>query len=161
MNSSQRWTSLKTRSQSTLFYVPGKVFTPKRQDKKKGYVSGAPMTRLLEFNPTSRQHIAWALQNYRQVRFTKVTDTGKPKVDEATLSEMRDIAVQQGNTKVQEECELFIRLLTIQKWLGQLSEGTNSWLNTIEEDNCVFTTAAHLLHRQVVTLTVVPTLGRL
>ena len=64
--------------------------TPKRANKTKGYVAGAPMTKLLDFNPTSRQYIAWALQNFRGARFTKVTDTGKPKVDEATLSEMRD-----------------------------------------------------------------------
>ena len=95
------------------------------------------MTKLLEFNPTSRQHIAWALQNFRQARFTKVTDTGKPKVDEATLSEMRDVALQQGNTLLQEECDMFIRLLTLQKWMGQLSEGANSWFNTIEEDGCI------------------------
>ena len=95
------------------------------------------MTKLLEFNPTSRQHIAWALQNFRQARFTKVTDTGKPKVDEATLSEMRDIALQQGNEMLQEECDMFIRLLTLQKWMGQLSEGANSWFNTIEQDGCI------------------------
>ena len=118
-------------------YVPGKVYTPKRANKTKGYVAGAPMTKLLEFNPTSRQHIAWALQNFRQARFTKVTDTGKPKVDEATLSEMRDVALQQGNTLLQEECDMFIRLLTLQKWLGQLSEGANSWFNTIEDDGCI------------------------
>ena len=118
-------------------YVPGKVYTPKRANKTKGYVAGAPMTKLLEFNPTSRQHIAWALQNFRQARFTKVTDTGKPKVDEATLSEMRDVALQQGNTLLQEECDMFIRLLTLQKWMGQLSEGANSWFNTIEEDGCI------------------------
>ena len=118
-------------------WVPGKVFTPKRTDKKNGYVSGAPMTKLTEFNPTSRQHIAWALQNHRGARFTKVTDTGKPKVDEATLSEMRDIAIQQGNEQLHEECEMFIKLLTLQKHLGQLSEGSNSWFNTIEEDNCI------------------------
>ena len=118
-------------------YVPGKVYTPKRANKTKGYVAGAPMTKLIEFNPTSRQHIAWALQNFRQARFTKVTDTGKPKVDEATLSEMRDVALQQGNTLLQEECDMFIRLLTLQKWMGQLSEGANSWFNTIEEDGCI------------------------
>ena len=118
-------------------YVPGKVYTPKRANKTKGYVAGAPMTKLLEFNPTSRQHIAWALQNFRQARFTKVTDTGKPKVDEATLSEMRDVALQQGNTLLQEECDMFIRLLTLQKWMGQLSEGANSWFNTIEDDGCI------------------------
>lgn len=118
-------------------YVPGKVFTPKRKNASKGYHAGAPMTHLLDFNPTSRQHIAWSLQHRRNARFTKLTDTGKPKVDEATLSEMRDIALQQDNALLYEECEMFIRLLTLQKWLGQLSEGANSWFNTIEDDGCI------------------------
>ena len=118
-------------------YVPGKVFTPKRSNKKQGYHSGAPMTKLLDFNPTSRQHIAWALQNFQGARFTKLTDTGKPKVDEAVLSELRDIAYQQDNHKLAESCDAFIKLLTLQKWLGQLSEGANSWFNTIEEDSCI------------------------
>ncbi len=118
-------------------YVPGKVYTPKRANKTKGYIAGAPMTRLLDFNPTSRQHIAWALQNFRGARFTKVTDSGKPKVDEATISEIRDAALSQGNQQLHDECEMFIRLLTLQKWLGQLSEGTNSWFNSIEGDSCI------------------------
>ena len=128
---------LTERITSTYLYVPGKVFTPKRADKKKGYVAGAPMTRLTDFNPTSRQHIAWALQAFRGARFTKVTDTGKPKVDEATISEVRDLALSQGNQLLHDECEMFIRLLTLQKWLGQLSEGTNSWFNSIEGDGCI------------------------
>ena len=118
-------------------YYPGKVFTPKRTTAKTGYVAGAPMTKLLDFNPTSRQHIAWALSTFRGARFTKLTDSGKPKVDEATLSELRDLALSQGNQQLHEECELFIRLLTLQKWMGQLSEGTNSWFNTIEADGCI------------------------
>mgnify|MGYP001456564094 CR=1 FL=1 len=122
---------------SRYLYVPGKVFTPKRKDRKNGYEAGAPMTKLIEFNPTSRQHIAWALQHHRGARFTKLTETGKPKVDEACLSEIRDIALQQGNTQLHDECQMFIRLLTLQKWLGQLSEGANSWLNTIAEDGCI------------------------
>jgi DNA polymerase-1 len=122
---------------SRFIYVPGKVTTPKRKNSTKGYVAGAPFTKLIEFNPTSRQHIAWALQNFRGARFTKLTDSGKPKVDEAVLSEVRDIALQQGNEKLHEECEMFIRLLTLQKWLGQLSEGANSWFNTIEQDGCI------------------------
>ena len=48
---------------------------------------------------------------------------------------MRDIALQQGNEMLQEECDMFIRLLTLQKWMGQFSEGANSWFNTIEEDD--------------------------
>jgi DNA polymerase-1 len=118
-------------------YVPGKVFTPKRQNKSKGYVAGAPFTKLLDFNPTSRLNIAWALQQFRGARFTRLTDSGKPKVDEACLSEIRDLALQQKNMLLHEECEMFIRLLTLQKWLGQLSEGSNSWFNTIEQDNCI------------------------
>jgi DNA polymerase I-like protein with 3'-5' exonuclease and polymerase domains len=118
-------------------FVPGKVFTPKRANKTKGYVAGAPFTKLEEFNPTSRQNIAWALQTFRKARFTKLTDSGKPKVDEAVLSEVRDKALQDGNTLLHEECEMFIRLLTLQKWLGQLSEGANSWFNTIEQDGCI------------------------
>ena len=133
----QEFDDLTDKITSIYLYVPGKVFTPRRADKKKGYVAGASMTRLTEFNPTSRQHIAWALQNFRGARFTKVTETGKPKVDEATISEIRDLALSQDNQQLHDECEWFIRLLTLQKWLGQLSEGTNSWFNTIEDDGCI------------------------
>lgn len=131
------FTELEQSIQSRYIYVPGKVYTPKRANKTKGYVAGAPMTKLLDFNPTSRQHIAWALQTFRGARFSKVTETGKPKVDEATLSEIRDLALAQDNKLLHEECDMFIRLLTLQKWLGQLSEGTNSWFNTIEADGCI------------------------
>ena len=118
-------------------YVPGKCFTPKRTNKKQHYFSGAPMTKLLEFNPTSRQHCAWALQNFLGARFVKTTDSGKPKVDEACLSEIRDLALSQDNLKLADACDKFIKLLTLQKWLGQLSEGTNSWFNTIESDGAI------------------------
>ena len=130
-------TSLQNDIKSRYPFVPGKVFTPKRANKTKGYVAGAPFTKLEEFNPTSRQNIAWALQTFRNARFTRLTDSGKPKVDEAVLSEVRDQALQQGNSLLHEECEMFIRMLTLQKWLGQLSEGANSWFNTIEQDGCI------------------------
>jgi DNA polymerase-1 len=133
----QEMTELQDKIAKRFIYVPGKVYTPKRGNKTKGYVAGAPMTKLLDFNATSRQHIAWALQNFSNARFTKVTDTGKPKVDEAALSELRDRALQQENLKLHEECEMFIRLLTLQKWMGQLSEGSNSWFNTIADDGCI------------------------
>ena len=103
---------LQDRIRTRYRFVPGKVFTPKRRDKKNGYHSGCPMTRLVEFNPTSRQNIAWALQTHRDARFTKLTATGKPQVDEASLSEIRDVALQQENLLLHEECEMFIRLLT-------------------------------------------------
>jgi len=122
---------------STYNYYPGKVFTPKRTSAKTGYVAGAPMTKLVDFNPTSRLHIHWALTTFRGARFTKVTDAGKPKVDEACLSEIKDLALSSGNQQLHDECGLFIRLLTLQKHMGQLSEGANSWLNSIEGDGCI------------------------
>ncbi len=129
--------SIEEKIHSIYNYYPGKVFTPKRTSKKTGYVAGAPMTKLVDFNPTSRLHIHWALSTFRGARFTKVTDSGKPKVDEATLSEIRDLALASGNQRLHDECDMFIRLLTLQKHMGQLSEGANSWFNSIEEDGCI------------------------
>ena len=129
--------SIEEKIQTRYNYYPGKVFTPKRTSTKTGYVAGAPMTKLVDFNPTSRLHIHWALSTFRGARFTKVTDSGKPKVDEATLSEVRDQALAAGNTQLHEECEMFIRLLTLQKHMGQLSEGANSWFNSIGSDGCI------------------------
>ena len=127
---------------SRFSYYPDRVFTPKRNNRNKGYYAGAPFTKLKDFNPTSRQNIAWALTTFRGARFTKTTDNGKPQVDEATLTEVKDLAVVQGNQQLAEECEMFIRLLTLQKWMGQLSEGANSWFNTIGEDGCIHHTCS-------------------
>lgn len=134
---SAEFEELSTKVRQSFPYYPGKRFTPKRNDTKSGYRSGAPMTKLLEFNPTSRQHIAWALTTFRGARFVKTTDSGKPQVDETVLSEIAQIALSEDNQRLHDECEMFIRLLSLQKWLGQLSEGNNSWFNTIEADGCI------------------------
>ena len=39
-------------------FVGGKMFTPKRNNTSTGYVEGAESQRIVEFNPTSRDHIA-------------------------------------------------------------------------------------------------------
>ena len=38
--------------------IGGALFTPKRNNRTSGYVEGAQFTRLKEFTPTSRDHIA-------------------------------------------------------------------------------------------------------
>ena len=43
--------SLQKKIAAIYRYYPGKVFTPKRTTKSNGYVAGAPMTKLVEFNP--------------------------------------------------------------------------------------------------------------
>ena len=49
---SQEFEKLKETICQRYPYYPGKVFTPKRKDKKSGYEAGCPMTKLLPFNPT-------------------------------------------------------------------------------------------------------------
>ena len=72
------------------------------------------MTKLVEFNPTSRQHIAWALTTHRNALFTKKTDSGKPQVDEAVLSEIGERALSNDDMRLHDECQMFIRVLTVQ-----------------------------------------------
>ena len=45
-------------------FVKGSEFTPKRTNSRMGYVEGAPLTKLKDFNPTSRDHISWILQTH-------------------------------------------------------------------------------------------------
>jgi DNA polymerase I len=105
---------------ATFPYVDGGSMIPKRPNKTKGYIAGAEFTKLKEFNPTSRDHIAWAFSTWRKWKPDEFTDKGKPKIDEAVLLAMDT-----------EESRTFARLLELQKALGQLSEGTNAWLKQV------------------------------
>ena len=98
-------------------YVKGAEFTPRRDNRTQGYVKGAPFTRLKELNPTSRDHQSWILQTYYGWTPTQKTTTGKPVIDEVILKEI-------GSPIAME----FLTCLTVQKMLGQISEGTNAWL---------------------------------
>ena len=97
-------------------YVGGALFTPKRDNRTQGYVEGCEIQRLKEFNPTSRDHIAWILTNRLEVKLNKTTTTGKPIIDEIILTEI-DIPFSRACAKC----------LTIKKKLGMISEGVNAW----------------------------------
>ena len=97
-------------------FVGGALFTPKRDNSTQGYIAGAEFQRLKEFNPTSRDHIAWILTNRLNVKLNKITTTGKPIIDEITLMEI-DIPFS----------KLCAKCLTIKKKLGMISEGVNAW----------------------------------
>ena len=98
-------------------FVEGPQFTPKRNNGPAGYVEGATFTRLKELNPTSRDHIAWILQEKYKWKPKHRTPTGKPIIDEVVL---KDIGT--------ETALLFLKCLDITKKLGMISEGTNAWL---------------------------------
>jgi DNA polymerase I len=111
---------LATQLRNAFPYVAGKQFNPKRDNQGLGYKKAAPFTRLVDFNPTSRDHIAWVFQTWRDWQPEEFTDTGKPKIDESVL-----LAVDTP------EAKSFARMLELQKGLGQLSEGKNSWLKSV------------------------------
>ena len=123
-------------------YVKGEEKTPKRNNKTQGYVLGATFTRLKETNTSSRDHIAWILQTFHGWNPTQMTATGKPIIDELILKEIgTPIALQ------------FLRILTITKMLGLLSEGVNAWLklcttaNRIHHHCSVATNTFRCAHR--------------
>jgi len=101
-------------------YVFGSEFTPKRPNKTQGYVKGCPFTKLKELNTTSRDHISWILQTFYGWIPTQMTTTGKPVIDEVIL---KDIGTEPATQ--------FLRILTITKMLGMISEGANAWLKLV------------------------------
>lgn len=104
-------------------YVAGGEFTPKRPNRTLGYVAGAPLTKLKEFSPTSRDHIAWVMINLHGWEPDKETASGKTAIDETVL---KDIGT--------EEALQFFRCLELTKQLGMLSEGKNAWLKLVRNE---------------------------
>ena len=126
--------TLSDEMRSTFTMVDGGNFIPARPNKNKGYVKGAEFCRLKEFNPTSRQHIAFAFETHRGWEPTEKTETGRAKIDEKILEEIGT-----------DESKKFARILTLQKHLGQLSEGQNAWLKQVTKQgrihhSCVLNT---------------------
>lgn len=107
----------------TFPYVDGGIMTPKRNNKTKGYVEDAPFCKIKEFNPTSRQHIAFAFATWRGWEPDQFTDTGAPKIDEGVLQSIDT-----------DEATTFARILELQKALGQLSDGQNAWLKMVTNE---------------------------
>ena len=115
-----RLESLREAAQRQCTFVPGNLFTPKRDNSTHGYVAGAELQRLKDFNPSSRDHIAWLLEQ-KGWKPQKLTATGKAVIDEVVLKEI--------GTK---EALLFRDILVTQKKLGMLSQGNNAWLKLVK-----------------------------
>ena len=97
-------------------FVSGPLFTPKRNNRTKGYAAEAPFTKLKDLNPTSRDHIAWILKTHYDWQPSSLTNSGKAVIDETVLKELgTDIALS------------FLTLLDLTKKLGMISEGVNAW----------------------------------
>jgi DNA polymerase I-like protein with 3'-5' exonuclease and polymerase domains len=91
-------------------------FIPKRTQGH--YTAGCPCTKIerITFNPSSREHIAKKLKELGW-KPSVFTENGAPKVDEAVLSALP-----------YPEAKLLCEYLLIEKRIGQLAEGRQSWL---------------------------------
>lgn len=127
--------SLRAQAERLCTFVPGNLFTPKRDNKTQGYVAGAEMQRLKDFNPSSRDHVSWLLQQ-KGWKPQKLTATGKAVIDEVVLKEIGS-----------EEALLFLGILETQKKLGMLSQGNNAWLKLVKNGrlhhSCFIGAATH------------------
>lgn len=109
-------------------WVAETPFTPKRDNKTRGYVKGVTMfkRKSVDFNPNSRDHIAAKLKEKYDWQPKEITSSGKPKIDEKVLSELKDYP----------EAALLSKNFLIAKRLGQLSEGPSSWMK-MERDGII------------------------
>ena len=95
-------------------------FTPKVNNKSRGYVKGVPFTKVSyqEFNLASRKQIAERLMKLGW-KPNKFTDKGSPIVDESVLSKIDNIA----------EAKLIAEYLLLKKRTSQIS----SWLDVVNQ----------------------------
>lgn len=106
----------------------GDWFTPKVNNKTRGYVKGEKTWRpkIVPFNPASRDDIAERLKTTYQWQPTEFSETGKPKIDDEILQSLP-----------YPEAKQLARYFLIQKRIGQIGEGRQAWLKAAqkEEDN--------------------------
>ena len=103
-------------------------FTPKKDNKAKGYTAGQSFNKIekVDFNPNSRDHISYKLQKDYEWVPKAFTPNGKPKIDETVLRSLPYPGCD----------ELFYHFL-LSKRISQLAEGDNAWLK-LEREGRIF-----------------------
>ena len=101
------------------WYKPDGVFTPKRDNRTRGYRAGMEFTRIkwVPFNPGSNQHVAYVLKREYGWKPTQFTPCGDIKVSEEVLGSLK-----------YPEAKLFYDYSVVNKLLGFLGDGDQSWL---------------------------------
>lgn len=99
--------------------VVDRVVTYKRPNKTKGILAGDTIThmKMVQFNPSSRQHIAHCLKAKYNWSPKEFTENGQPRIDDEVL-----------NSLVYPEAKKLAEYFLIEKRIGQLAEGDNAWL---------------------------------
>lgn len=96
-----------------------RIFTPKRDNKTRGYVAGVPVTKMktVTFNPASRQHIEHCLRTKYNWKPKEFTPSGQAVVDEDVLNDL-----------IYPEAKALAEFFMLDKRIGQLAEGNQAWL---------------------------------
>ena len=116
--------------------IPDKVFTPKRDNKTKGYFKSVPIQKYKDFNPNSRQQIEWLIKNHfkylpnNEELFEEGTD--RLKIDDITFGYLK--ADPDAPEALRKLAGVFEEYLMITKRLGQLIDGKYGWLKYVKED---------------------------
>jgi len=112
------------------FVIPLEVKVPTRNINYKEVLRGSEMkgcpytkVKVKDFNPTSRHDLTTRLIERYKWKPREFGNDGKPTLSEEILSKC-DIPI----------CKTIAKVFTIQKRLGMLSEGNNSWLKFYKED---------------------------
>lgn len=94
-------------------------FVPARDNKTLGYKKGVPVKKIktVEFNPSSRDHIADRLITLYGWKPADFTEGGKPQVDEIVLGKLS-----------YPPCKQLTEYLLVQKRISQLNEGGQAWM---------------------------------
>lgn len=108
------------------WYKHTKPFTPKADSKRYGYTAGAELCKLerVEFNPTSRPHIADRLKTLYGWKPSEFTESGQVKIDDDMLTGLTQYPA----------CAKLKEYLTLDKRIGQISEGKQAWLKVTTPD---------------------------
>ncbi|WEM05516.1 DNA polymerase [Ralstonia phage BOESR1] len=113
----------------TFWFAPdGGVITPKLGNKTRGTVAGVPYQKIkvVEFNPSSRDHIADRLIKLYGWVPEVFTDGGKPKVDDEVMAKLD-----------YPPAPLITEFLMVQKRISQLAEGDQAWLK-VEQGGFIY-----------------------
>lgn len=103
----------------------GDVFIPKVNNKSKGYEKGVALQKLklVEFKPSSRQHIAYQFKKLYDWEPSVFTDSREPKIDTEVLDSL-DYS----------EAKLLNEYFLIEKRLAQLATGSQAWMSQVGKD---------------------------
>ena len=106
----------------------GDWFVPRVNNKNKGYVAGEKVwrSRIVEFNPGSRQQICERLKDKYGWIPTAKTEKGNPIVDDEVLEKL-----------IYPEAKPLSEYMLVKKRLGQIKDGANGWLKLVTSDNYI------------------------